>query len=94
VRIEELPFCVKLTVYDQSLDLPLLSLAGHVLAEADGGRGLWLVDACSADWGTDLVGDGKSIWVLFAVRPESSWVDNPPPIFNEENATRGVIVSP
>lgn len=72
VRIEELPSCVKLTVYDESLDLPVLSLAGHLVAEDESGRGLWLVDACSDAWGTDLEDvDGKSTWAVFAVRPES-----------------------
>ena len=78
VRIEALPLWVKLTVYDQSADLPLLSLAGHVLAEDENGRGLWLVDACSAEWGTDVAsGDGKSTWALFAVRPEPSRAGSP-----------------
>ena len=80
VRIEELPFCVKLTVYDESVDLPLLNLAGRMSAEVECGRGLWLVEACSADWGTDLHGDeGKSTWAHFAVRPTSSWVYSGPP---------------
>jgi anti-sigma regulatory factor (Ser/Thr protein kinase) len=78
VTIEELPFCVKLVVYDESLDLPVLSLAGRVRADDEGGRGLWLVDACSADWGTDVASsEGKSTWALFAVRPRSSWTGNP-----------------
>jgi anti-sigma regulatory factor (Ser/Thr protein kinase) len=71
VRIEELPFCVRLTVYDESLDVPPLNLARRVSAEDENGRGLWLVDACSADWGTDLYGDeGKSTWAHFVLRPE------------------------
>lgn len=75
VRIEEVPFCVKLTVYDESMDLPVLALHDRVSTDAEHGRGLWVTDACSADWGTDLGrGEGKSVWALFAVRPESSWV--------------------
>ena len=70
VRIEELPTMVRLTVYDECLDAPVLSLAGHMMAEDENGRGLWLVDACSDRWGTDLTAaDGKSTWALFAVRP-------------------------
>lgn len=77
VTIEELPFCVKLIVYDESLDIPMLSLAGRALADDEGGRGLWIVDACSADWGTDVASSqGKSTWALFAVRPRSSWIGN------------------
>ena len=80
MRIEELPFCVKLTVYDQSLDIPLQRLAGHVLTEDENGRGLRLVDACSDGWGTDLArGDGKLTWALFGVRPKPWWMDTTPP---------------
>ena len=76
VTIEEMPFCVKLTVYDQSVDVPVKSLASRVSADDESGRGLWIVDACSADWGVDLPEDGeKCIWALFAVQPRSSWVD-------------------
>lgn len=72
VRIEELPFCVRLTVYDEAVDLPLLSLASRVSALEEGGRGVWIVDACSVEWGTDLHAlEGKSTWALFAVRPGS-----------------------
>ncbi len=76
VGIEEVPLCVKLTVYDGSADATWLNLADRVLATDESGRGLWLVDACSAAWGTDLGDDdGKSTWALFAVRPKSSWAD-------------------
>ena len=73
VRLEELLFCVQLTVYDQSVDLPVPRLAGRVSADEEGGRGLWIVDACSADWGTDLGGEeGKGTWAMFAMRPKPS----------------------
>lgn len=75
VRIEELSFCVRLMVYDESLELPASGVVGGVSEEDESGRGLWIVDACSADWGVDLHdGEGKSTWALFAVRPRSSWV--------------------
>lgn len=75
VRVEEMPFCVKLTVYDHAVDHQLPNLANLVGADDEGGRGLWIVDACSEDWGVDLSGDEeKSTWALFAVRPKSSWV--------------------
>ena len=75
VRIEEVPFCVKLTVYDESMDLPVLALQDRAFADAEHGRGLCVTEACSAHWGTDLGrGGGKSVWALFAVRPKSSWV--------------------
>ncbi|QIK66653.1 ATP-binding protein [Nocardioides sp. HDW12B] len=70
IRIEELPSHVRLTVSDDSLERPRLSLAGHVVDGDEHGRGLWLVDACSTDWGTDLLREGgKSTWASFAVRP-------------------------
>lgn len=75
VRLEELSFCVKLTVSDDSVDMPVRRLSSRLTSHDEGGRGLWAVDACSADWGTDLAGsEGKCIWALFAVRPTSSWV--------------------
>lgn len=63
VRIEELPSCVKLTVYDRSVDLPVLRLSTRISEETESGRGLWIVNACSSAWGTDLTdGEGKAIW--------------------------------
>ena len=73
VRIEELPLGVRLTVFDDSLERPQLSLAGHVVDDDEHGRGLWLVDACSTVWGTDLLSEGgKSTWAMFAVTPRAS----------------------
>lgn len=73
VRIEATPFYVKLTVYDQAVDLPVLNRANRVDADDESGRGLWIVDACSEDWGTRLVGDqGKCTWASFAVGTKSS----------------------
>ena len=72
VRIEESPSWVKLTVYDRSVDLPVLSLSTRVSDETESGRGLWIVDACSFDWGTDLTdGAGKAIWVRWPCGPTS-----------------------
>jgi hypothetical protein len=63
VRIEELPSWVKLTVYDRSVDLPVLRLSTRISDDTESGRGLWIVDACSSEWGTDLTdGEGKAIW--------------------------------
>lgn len=75
VRIEEMPFCVKLTVYDEAVDIPVPSFVNRVSTDDDGGRGLWIVDAFTDHWGNDLVGrQGKCTWALFAVRPRASWV--------------------
>jgi anti-sigma regulatory factor (Ser/Thr protein kinase) len=74
VRIEALPVCVKLTVHDECADLPALH-EQPICVDAEGGRGLQVIDACSFDWGTDVgPGNGKSMWARFAVRPGCSWV--------------------
>jgi anti-sigma regulatory factor (Ser/Thr protein kinase) len=66
VRIEELPSCVKLTVHDGAADLPVLRLERRTSADAENGRGMWVIDACSAEWGSDLrLGSGRSTWALF-----------------------------
>ncbi|MDX6325419.1 MAG: hypothetical protein QOK15_1773 [Nocardioidaceae bacterium] len=76
VVVEELPFCVKLSVYDESADRPVPRLSQRLDSDGDDGRGLWITDACSADWGVDLGrGFGKCVWALFAVPPKSSWVE-------------------
>lgn len=69
LRIEKLRFCVKLTVYDERADMPVDPLARRVEDDAEGGRGLWVTDACSTDWGTSLGSTGdKSVWAVFPVR--------------------------
>ena len=69
VEIEEMLFCVKLTVSDESADLPVL-LPERVADKAEGGRGLGVIDAVCSDWGTDPgQGGGKSVWAQFGVRP-------------------------
>ena len=75
VRLEEMPFCLKLTVYDESVDVSVLKLATRAATGDEGERGSWIIDECTADWGTDLVDpEGKCTWALFAVQPKSSWV--------------------
>lgn len=91
VRIEEWLLCVKVTVYDESVDLPLMS-PGCQSSEDESGRGLWLVEALSAAWGTDLAGaEGKSTWALFAVSPGSSWVQDASPTPRSGPAGLGII---
>ena len=73
VRVAETPFSIRLTVHDESADLPTVSLASRVRSDSESGRGLWLVDACSTDWGTELAGDGgKCMWAVFAIRCTAS----------------------
>jgi anti-sigma regulatory factor (Ser/Thr protein kinase) len=77
VTLQELLFCVVLTVHDDSPDLPtvLLSQLGDV-----GGRGLDLVARYSSDWGVSLGADGdKNVWASFAVRPVTARGEEVPP---------------
>jgi anti-sigma regulatory factor (Ser/Thr protein kinase) len=75
VVVEELPFCVKLSVYDERADRPVPRLSQR-LDSGDGGRGLGIIDACSAAWGVETGhGFGKCVWALFAVPPKSSWIE-------------------
>jgi hypothetical protein len=42
----------------------------------EGGRGLLIVDRCTADWGIDTATNGdKSVWALFEMQPPTyqSW---------------------
>ena len=55
---------VRVSVHDADPRMPQL-LA--VAAEAENGRGLWLVDALAKRWGTEqLPGDGKQVWFELA----------------------------
>jgi hypothetical protein len=69
VRIEELLFCIKLSVHDGSRTRPLARVPGGLVP---GGRGLAIVEECSVQWGTAMeAAGGKSVWALFAVTPPS-----------------------
>lgn len=70
VTLEELLFCVKLTVRNGAAD------AGPVARFAKptdvSGRGLAVVAQCSAGWGVESAADGEqAVWALFAVQPPS-----------------------
>ncbi len=74
VMVEELPFCLKVSVYDRSAELPATRLSEQVDGDAEGGRGLWVTNACSTDWGVEPGrGGDKHVWAIFAVRPASTW---------------------
>jgi anti-sigma regulatory factor (Ser/Thr protein kinase) len=64
VRIEQESQVVLLTVQDRSLDLPHERFPE---VQNAGGRGLFIVDLLSRDWGV-TVGPGrqKSVWATFA----------------------------
>jgi hypothetical protein len=50
-------------VWDASSDMPQRRDAGP---DAEGGRGLQLVDAVSADWGAYQEDNGKVVWVMIS----------------------------
>ncbi|SMF01068.1 ATP-binding protein [Streptomyces sp. Amel2xC10] len=52
---------VKVAVIDKSRDLPELRAADD---DADHGRGLAIVDACSQQWGADPLPWGKRVWAV------------------------------
>jgi anti-sigma regulatory factor (Ser/Thr protein kinase) len=64
VDVDEQTQTVRISVHDADPRMPQL-LA--VPAEAENGRGLWLVDALAKRWGTEqLPGDGKQVWFELA----------------------------
>jgi two-component sensor histidine kinase len=64
VDVDEQTQTVRISVHDADPRMPQL-LA--VAAEAENGRGLWLVDALAKRWGTEqLPGDGKQVWFELA----------------------------
>ena len=64
LEVIEQPQTVRISVHDADPQMPQL-LA--VAAEAENGRGLWLVDALAKRWGTEqLPGDGKQVWFELA----------------------------
>ena len=67
VTLEELLFCVRLTVHNGSSAPAMVKTARST---DEGGRGLLVVDRCAEDWGIDTADNGdKSVWALFEVQP-------------------------
>jgi anti-sigma regulatory factor (Ser/Thr protein kinase) len=56
---------VRLEVLDRSPNEPERR-DGSV--DAEGGRGLMIVDAIASDWGVVRLGEAKSVWVLLPIR--------------------------
>lgn len=68
VALAQLPLCIRLTVFDGSNQLPEVRPGHGTNGDAEGGRGLWVTEACSASWGTNRsVGGGKSVWAVFSI---------------------------
>src|SRR4051812_22066548 len=67
VTLEELLFCVRLRVHNGSSAPAMVKTP----RSTDGaGRGLMVVDRCTADWGIDNAANGDTfVWALFELRP-------------------------
>jgi hypothetical protein len=95
VRIEEVSLCVKLTVHDQSADLPVQNLADRKADDDESGRGLGIVDACGAEWGTELAGDeGKCTWALCGPGPHGCTTRSCGQMSSERASPRGLGTLP
>ena len=57
--------CARVEVTDGDRQPPRVP----VEAPAVGGRGLFLVDRLSSEWGSDPAPSGKTVWALVQVRP-------------------------
>ncbi|MER6627180.1 ATP-binding protein [Streptomyces sp. NPDC000987] len=57
---------LRLEVHDRSLAVPSPKAAD---CDAECGRGLHLVAAVAAEWGTSLAAAGKAVWCEIAIRP-------------------------
>ncbi|MFD3790026.1 ATP-binding protein [Streptomyces cyaneofuscatus] len=66
VRLVGLPDSVVVEVWDVSGEPPRLRRAGD---DAEGGRGLFLVQELAARWGSYGTAGGKAVWAQLAVRP-------------------------
>ncbi|MFD3971691.1 ATP-binding protein [Streptomyces cyaneofuscatus] len=66
VRLVGLPDSVVVEVWDVSDEPPRLQRFGD---DAEGGRGLVLVQELAARWGSYRVTGGKAVWAQVAVRP-------------------------
>jgi len=67
LTLEEMPFCVMLSVHDDSPLEPMTAVA-HV--DSTRGRGMNLVEQFSNAWGISLgLEDDKTVWASFALRP-------------------------
>ncbi|MFJ8144862.1 ATP-binding protein [Streptomyces sp. NPDC096048] len=58
---------LRVEVHDKSYSVPSLPAAG---CDDECGRGLHLLAAVTADWGTALTAAGKSVWCEIALGPE------------------------
>jgi anti-sigma regulatory factor (Ser/Thr protein kinase) len=59
LKVEQVNDSIRVTVTDQSLELPVLKNHGAMSAT---GRGLHLVDSLADRWGFEPLPDGKAVW--------------------------------
>ena len=66
VALSHVERSVRLTVSDESIDVPSQATPGVCALEQETGRGLWLVDQLSQDWGVTALDRGnKAVWASF-----------------------------
>lgn len=65
VRLQQQEGALRVEVTDANQRLPLLR---HAATDEPGGRGMWLVDALSDQWGVDEHDAGKTVWFCLALR--------------------------
>lgn len=64
---------VRVEVHDVSPEVPVRHNPGPL---DPSGRGMWIVDELSRDWGVDHLPRGKRVWfeVAFRISPLAAWV--------------------
>lgn len=83
VRLVGLADSIIIEVWDVSEDAPVLKEAGD---DAEGGRGLLLVQQLAKCWGSYRTAGGKVVWAELAVRPPQ-----PTPLPQREKSVRSTI---
>lgn len=69
LRLRRIGTGIRIDVHDESPE-PGTAASGLVAADAEGGRGLLLVDALASETGVDQIeGDGKRVWAR--IEPEA-----------------------
>ncbi|WP_231126346.1 ATP-binding protein [Motilibacter aurantiacus] len=67
VEVSKSADTVHIEVHDEERSMPQL-VDSEVHPDAEGGRGMWLVDALAERWGTRGLDNGKAVWFEVAAR--------------------------
>src|SRR4051794_27346300 len=67
VEVRRVDGMLRVEVYDEAYTLPRL-LDSETSPDAEGGRGMWLVEAIAARWDTRRTERGKAVWFELALR--------------------------